>query len=146
MLKGVPKKRWFVGSLRNFSRFCARRIRHRFRLPGFFFATFFFARFLTVEPFLADFTFDVFAAFLREVGVAFLPPPDFDYDAPEDSVDFFCDRPSDVFALATDFSASIGVPLRISSPIVSAVLATRQGSGVVRSLVGPRLPPGGGGN
>jgi len=85
---------------------------------------FFLARFLAVVPFLADFAFDFFAAFLRAVDFALLRRPDVEVDAFDDLVDFFRLRPSDVVALATDLSALIGVPLRISSPIVSAVFAT----------------------
>ena len=83
---------------------------------------FFFARFLVFAPFLAD--FDFFAVFLREVDFAFLRPPDDVVDVEDVLADFFFDPRSDVVALATDLSAFIGVPLRISSPIDSAVLAT----------------------
>ena len=78
--------------------------------------------FLVFAPFLAD--FDFFAVFLREVDFAFLRPPDDVVDAEDVLADFFFDPRSDVVALATDLSAFIGVPLRISSPIDSAVLAT----------------------
>ena len=77
---------------------------------------------MVFAPFLAD--FDFFAVFLREVDFAFLRPPDDVVDAEDVLADFFLDRRSDVVALATDLSAFIGVPLRISSPIDSAVLAT----------------------
>ena len=60
----------------------------------------------------------------REVDFFFLRPTDDVVDAEDVLADFFLDRRSDVVALATDLSAFIGVPLRISSPIDSAVLAT----------------------
>jgi hypothetical protein len=78
---------------------------------------FFFAR-------LADFTADFFAAVLREASFAFLRPPVVVVDAVDDLAFFFLDRPNEVAALAADLIAFIGVPLRISSPIDSAVLAT----------------------
>ena len=89
----------------------------------FFFAPFFVVRFLRVALVLADFAFDFFAAFLREVDFAFLRPPVVEVKPNDDLVDFLRNRPSDVVALATDLSALIGVPLLTSSPIVSAVLA-----------------------
>jgi hypothetical protein len=99
----------------------SQKIQSRYR---YFFAPFFFARFLTGGPFLEVFAFDFFAACFREVDFALLTPPDVEVTAIDDLADFFLDRPSDVVALATDLSALIGVPLRISSPIVSAVLTT----------------------
>jgi hypothetical protein len=78
----------------------------------------FLARFLVFAPFLA--VFDFFAVFLWEAVFVFLLP----FDNALLLADFAFDRPSDVVALATDLSAFTGVPLRISSPIVSAVLAT----------------------
>jgi hypothetical protein len=77
-----------------------------------------FARFLVLAPFAADF------AFLPDVGFAFLRPLDVEVDADDDLAGFFFDGRSDVVALTADRSAFIGVPLRNSSPIVSAVLAT----------------------
>ena len=68
-----------------------------------------------------DFAFDFFAAFLWEGVFPFLRPPEVVVDA---LGDFFLDGPNDVATLATDLSAFIGVPLRNSSPIDSAVLAT----------------------
>ena len=92
--------------------------RRRFNRYRFFF----FARFLVVAPFLAD--FDFFAVFVREVDFFFRRPTDDVVDAGDVLADFFLDRRSDDVALATDLSAFIGVPLRISSPIDSTVLAT----------------------
>jgi hypothetical protein len=71
---------------------------------------------------LAD--FDFFAVFLREADFTFFRPPEDVIDAADVFADFFLGCRSDVVALATDLIAFIGVPLRISSPIVSAVLAT----------------------
>jgi len=79
---------------------------------------------LAVPPFLGAFDFDFFGACVLEAGFALLGPPDVEVEAIFDLVDFFLAPLSEVVALATDFRAFIGVPLRISSPIVSAVLAT----------------------
>jgi hypothetical protein len=83
----------------------------------FYFAPLFFARGLDFVTFLAD------LAFLLEVDFVFLRPLD-EVDALDDLAGFFLDRVSDDVALTADLSAFIGVPLRISSPMVSAVLAT----------------------
>jgi hypothetical protein len=68
-------------------------------------------------PFLAD------LAFLLEVDFAFFRPPDVELDVRDEVADFFLDPRSDEVALTADLSAFIGVPLRISLPIVSAALA-----------------------
>jgi len=118
---GVQRPPGFLPQIKQSAASTLASIQSRYR---FFFAAFFFARFLAIAPFLPGFTFDFFTDFLREAEFALLLPSDVDVKAIDDLVDFFRERPSDVVALATDFSAFIGVPLRISSPIVSAVLAT----------------------